>query len=94
MNTSDGSKHGITPEDIVRCTKAITKATAKCVSAGISNKQDDIIAAANMSRKAISDMLVIVKVGTRQICHTHKKQNYHILMRTFVTRPKGYFLPN
>lgn len=51
----------MTAEDLIRCTKSITSATAKSVSAGISNKQDDIIAAANMSRKAISDMLITCK---------------------------------
>lgn len=61
MNSSDGCKT-VTPEDLIRCTKAITKATAKSVAAGISNKQDDIIAAANMSRSAIFDMLYICKV--------------------------------
>lgn len=62
MHTTEGFKGGVTPEDLVRCTKNITKATAKAVSAGISNKQDDIIAAANLARKSISDMLIICKV--------------------------------
>lgn len=51
-----------TPEELVRCTKPITLATAKAVAAGNSCKQDDIIVAANMGRKAISDMLTICKV--------------------------------
>ncbi|KAL1132788.1 hypothetical protein AAG570_010740 [Ranatra chinensis] len=45
------------PEALVRCTKPITLATAKAVAAGNSCKQEDIIVAANMGRKAISDML-------------------------------------
>lgn len=36
-------KPNVTAEDLIRCTKAITTATAKSVAAGISNKQDDII---------------------------------------------------
>lgn len=52
-----------TPEDLVRCAKPITQATAKAVAAGNSGKQDDIIVAANMGRKAISDMLTTCKVG-------------------------------
>lgn len=37
-------------------------ATAKAVSAGNSGKQEDIIVAANMGRKAISDLLTVCKV--------------------------------
>ncbi|KAI4466980.1 huntingtin interacting protein 1 [Holotrichia oblita] len=72
LYSTETAKSGATPEDIIRCTKAITKATAKSVSAGISNKQDDIISAANMSRKAISDMLVIVKSCAVNVAETHE----------------------
>lgn len=50
-----------TPEELIRSTKAITLATAKAVAAGNSGKQEDVIIAANMGRKAISDMLSICK---------------------------------
>uniref|UniRef100_S4RBE6 Uncharacterized protein n=1 Tax=Petromyzon marinus TaxID=7757 RepID=S4RBE6_PETMA len=46
-----------TPEEFIRMTKGITLATAKAVAAGNSCRQEDIIATANLSRKAISDML-------------------------------------
>lgn len=49
------------PEDLVRATRPITLATGKAVSAGKSLKQEDIIVAANMGRKAISDMLTTCK---------------------------------
>ncbi|XP_048267474.1 talin-1 isoform X3 [Bombus terrestris] len=61
LNTPETQKINVTPEDLVRCTKSITTSTAKAVAAGNSCKQDDIIAAANMGRKAISDMLTICK---------------------------------
>ncbi|OAD56745.1 Talin-2 [Eufriesea mexicana] len=61
LNTAEIQKTNVTPEDLVRCTKSITISTAKAVAAGNSCKQDDIIAAANMGRKAISDMLIICK---------------------------------
>ncbi|CAL1678131.1 unnamed protein product [Lasius platythorax] len=61
LNSSETQKSHVTPEDLVRCTKSITLSTAKAVSAGNSCKQDDIIAAANMGRKSISDMLTICK---------------------------------
>ncbi|XP_043256411.1 talin-1 isoform X1 [Colletes gigas] len=61
LNTPEMQKTNVTPEDLVRCTKSITVSTAKAVAAGNSCKQDDIIAAANMGRKAISDMLMICK---------------------------------
>lgn len=43
-------------------TKGITIATAKAVAAGNSARQEDIIHTANLSRKAISDMLTTCKV--------------------------------
>lgn len=58
-----------TPEMLVRCTKPITQATAKAVAAGNSCKQEDIIVAANMGRKAISDMLSVCK-GASQIAES------------------------
>jgi talin len=70
LYSSDGCKHGVTAEDLIRCTKGITKATAKSVAAGISNKQDDIIAAANLARKSISDMLIICKSAAYNVAET------------------------
>lgn len=51
-----------TPEEFIRMTKGITMATAKAVAAGNSARQEDIIHTANLSRKAISDMLTTCKV--------------------------------
>lgn len=70
--SSEGCKPGVTAEDLIRCTKFITNATAKSVAAGISNKQDDIIAAANLSRKAISDMLMICKSAAYTLAETEE----------------------
>uniref|UniRef100_A0A3P8UPJ2 Talin 2 n=1 Tax=Cynoglossus semilaevis TaxID=244447 RepID=A0A3P8UPJ2_CYNSE len=50
-----------TPEDFIRMTKGITIATAKAVAAGNSAQQEDVIATANLSRKAISEMLISCK---------------------------------
>ncbi|XP_031702750.1 talin-2 isoform X3 [Anarrhichthys ocellatus] len=50
-----------TPEEFIRMTKGITKATAKAVAAGNSARQEDVIHTANLSRKAISDMLTTCK---------------------------------
>ncbi|XP_061630364.1 talin-2 isoform X3 [Phyllopteryx taeniolatus] len=50
-----------TPEEFIRVTKGITMATAKAVAAGNSAQQEDVIATANLSRKAISDMLTACK---------------------------------
>nr|CAH7755545.1 unnamed protein product [Callosobruchus chinensis] len=72
LYSSDGVKHGVTAEDLIRCTKTITNATAKSVAAGISNKQDDIIAAANLSRKSLSDMLVICKSAAYNLAETEE----------------------
>ncbi|KAJ4445576.1 hypothetical protein ANN_12257 [Periplaneta americana] len=61
LQSPEQQKIHATPEELVRCTKVITVATAKAVAASSSGKQDDIIAAANMGRKAMSDMLTICK---------------------------------
>ncbi|CAG02348.1 unnamed protein product, partial [Tetraodon nigroviridis] len=50
-----------TPEEFIRMTKGITTATAKAVAAGNSARQEDIIHTANLSRKAMSDMLSTCK---------------------------------
>uniref|UniRef100_A0A8C4V2W0 Talin 1 n=1 Tax=Falco tinnunculus TaxID=100819 RepID=A0A8C4V2W0_FALTI len=52
-----------TPEDFIRMTKGITMATAKAVAAGNSCRQEDVIATANLSRRAIADMLRACKVA-------------------------------
>ncbi|KAI2660127.1 Talin-1 [Labeo rohita] len=46
-----------TPEEFIRMTKGITLATAKAVAAGNSCRQEDVIATANLSRRAVADML-------------------------------------
>lgn len=46
-------------------TKGITMATAKAVAAGNSCRQEDIIATANLSRRAIADMLHSCKVNLK-----------------------------
>ncbi|XP_076033858.1 talin_middle and talin-RS domain-containing protein rhea isoform X2 [Oratosquilla oratoria] len=63
FDSDEAPKTKATPEDLVRVTKPITLATAKAVGAGNSCKQDDIIVAANMGRKAISDMLTTCKAA-------------------------------
>ncbi|XP_013858220.1 talin-1 isoform X2 [Austrofundulus limnaeus] len=63
---SDPPPKTTTPEEFIRMTKGITVATAKAVAAGNSCRQEDIIATANLSRRAIADML-----------HSCKEAAYH-----------------
>lgn len=58
-----------TPEEFIRMTKGITIATAKAVAAGNSARQEDIIHTANLSRKAMSDMLSTCKVLFEPYCN-------------------------
>ena len=67
------------PEDLIRATRPITIATAKAVSAGQSCKQEDVIVAANMGRKAISDMLISCKVKSTLYLHTNRHFHQTIL---------------
>lgn len=62
FDSSDHPKLKCEPEDLIRATRLITIATGKAVAAGKSQKQDDVIVAANVGRKAISDVLVACKV--------------------------------
>ncbi|KAK7790683.1 hypothetical protein R5R35_008203 [Gryllus longicercus] len=98
-----GAAPGTSPEDLVRCTKAITVATAKAVAAGSSGRQEDVIVAANMGRKAISDMLHICKgaathaesaeLRTRTLSAGHEvAAQYRALLQTVlitVSHPAG-----
>lgn len=52
----------VTPEQFIRAINAVTLATAKSVSAGNSTRQEDITAAANMSRSAMTEMMRSCKV--------------------------------
>lgn len=45
-----------TAEDVIRCTKPITTATAKAVAAGNSCRQEDVISASNTGRKVSLDL--------------------------------------
>ncbi|XP_035521121.1 talin-2 isoform X1 [Morone saxatilis] len=62
FHSKDVPDKSTTPEEFIRMTKGITIATAKAVAAGNSAQQEDVIATANLSRKAISDMLTTCKV--------------------------------
>ncbi|XP_015227095.1 PREDICTED: talin-2-like [Cyprinodon variegatus] len=61
FQSRDAPNKTTTPEEFIRMTKGITIATAKAVAAGNSARQEDIIHTANLSRKAISDMLTTCK---------------------------------
>ncbi len=62
FQSKDVPEKSTTPEEFIRMTKGITVATAKAVAAGNSAQQEDVISTANLSRKAISDMLNTCKV--------------------------------
>uniref|UniRef100_A0A669CPE9 Talin 1 n=1 Tax=Oreochromis niloticus TaxID=8128 RepID=A0A669CPE9_ORENI len=66
FNSADPPAKTTTPEEFIRMTKGITMATAKAVAAGNSCRQEDIIATANLSRRAIAEML-----------HSCKQAAYH-----------------
>uniref|UniRef100_A0A8C9ZE50 Talin 1 n=1 Tax=Sander lucioperca TaxID=283035 RepID=A0A8C9ZE50_SANLU len=66
FSSSDPPPKTTTPEEFIRTTKGITMATAKAVAAGNSCRQEDVIATANLSRRAIADML-----------HSCKQAAYH-----------------
>lgn len=76
FQSKDAPDKSTTPEEFIRMTKGITIATAKAVAAGNSAQQEDVIATANLSRKAIYDMLSTCKVLI--LPHTHSHTLSHI----------------
>uniref|UniRef100_A0A670KKI0 Talin 2 n=2 Tax=Podarcis muralis TaxID=64176 RepID=A0A670KKI0_PODMU len=61
FQSKDIPEKNSSPEESIRMTKGITMATAKAVAAGNSCRQEDVIATANLSRKAVADMLIACK---------------------------------
>lgn len=49
------------PDDLIKATKQITLAASKAIGAGNSLRQEDVITAANMGRKAVSDLLYVCR---------------------------------
>ena len=49
------------PDDLIKATKQITLSTSKAIGAANSLRQEDVIAAANMGRKAVSDLLYVCR---------------------------------
>lgn len=63
----------------MRATKPITLATAKAVAAGNSCRQDDVIVAANVGRKAISDMLTTCKVKKKPYSYQTLRPEFKVI---------------
>ena len=63
FNSSDPPQKTVPPEELIKATRPIMTATGKAVSASNSLKQDDVVAAANIGRKAVSELLTTCKVG-------------------------------
>ncbi|XP_050558739.1 talin-1 [Spodoptera frugiperda] len=61
LMSSTPPKSTATPEELIRCTRQMTVATARAVAAGNANKQDQLTAAANLGRKTVVDLLVVCK---------------------------------
>lgn len=76
FSSSDPPARTTTPEEFIRMTKGITMATAKAVAAGNSCRQEDIIATANLSRRAIADMLHSCKVHRTLMSRVHNTLSF------------------
>jgi len=63
LQTNSEPERTATPEELIRSTKGITLATAKAVAAGNSVKQADIVQAANVGRKACTELLIVCKAA-------------------------------
>ena len=68
------SKEQVTPDEIIRVTRSITSATVRAVAAGHSGQQNDVIAAANMGRKAVNDLLKACEEGASGLDDASSKE--------------------
>ena len=83
------------PEDVIRANRSITHATHKLVAASNTGNQEELLAAANIGRRAITELLTTCKGAafacqdsdlsqkTLQLCHTVAEQ-YQGLLRKIV----------
>lgn len=62
LQSVEGEERRASPEELIHVTKPITSATAKAVAAGKSGRQEDMVACANLGRKAVFDMIHICRV--------------------------------
>ncbi|CAF0748960.1 unnamed protein product [Brachionus calyciflorus] len=60
------------PEDLIKATKQITMATSRSIGAANSLRQEDIIQAANLGRKAVSDLLFVSRAFALDNSNTDK----------------------
>jgi len=58
----DPSLMNATPEDVIRANRSITNATHKVVAAATNGNQEELLAAANIGRRAINELLTTCKV--------------------------------
>ena len=73
-DSTPGTDKKASAEDLIRLTKPITIATAKAVAAGNSCRQEDVIVAANMGRKAVFDLLGVCKAAAATAETTETRQ--------------------
>ena len=57
FRSGEGAVVIATPEELLRANRAITQATSKAVAAASSGKQEDLLAVANIGRRAIAELL-------------------------------------
>ena len=82
--STDHVEKKLPAEELIRITKPITLATAKAVAAGNSGRQEDVIVAANMGRKAISDLLRTCKVSANMYITNEVIMRSHYLLKFFL----------
>lgn len=85
FDTMEAGYKKATAEDLIRYAKPITTATAKAVAAGNSGRQEDIISTANVGRKAIFDLLSVVRVRYYHPLYTSKQKSKSFCIGRYYT---------
>ena len=74
-NSASPPRQEATPQELITATKGITLASAKTVAAGNSCKQAEVAAAANLSRKSVTQLLQTCKgVSLKAESPEHKER--------------------
>ena len=105
-NYSSSSSSSVTasPEDLIKANRAITQATHKAVAASTSGRQEDLLAAANTGRRAISELLTTcrgaaagcpdpdLRQRTLELCHTVASQYSSLLSAILSNQDKAVIM--
>ncbi|KJE89680.1 hypothetical protein CAOG_009384 [Capsaspora owczarzaki ATCC 30864] len=89
LESPEAPKRDASPEELVAATKMVTTSTAKIVSAANSNRQEEVVAAANMARKALTDLMQYGKGAAAKADTPDKQARVTVAVRDAANNAKA-----